>query len=911
MHLYAQCWNDARMLPFFFRHYDAIVDRYFIYDDGSTDGSLEMLDAHARVEVRRFRRAVPASFVLSEKALSDSCWKSSRGDADWVIVTDIDEHLTHRDMADYLHRCADAGVTIVPALGFNMISDDPPPHDADLPEDFPVGAPEATMMKTSIFSPNAIAEIDFAPGRHTATPTGRVVAPTAAEVVLLHYKYLGFQQTYARHQEESTGLGTVDLQRDFGSQYTWSEEQLRGEWERVRSGAIDTRGVRDDPAPTYPYLPWWADFPRVDVGAPRSGGSPSQEPRRSQGSSRRVKLFVCIYDDARMLPAFLDHYAGFGVDEFHIAVPDDLAPLVESLSTGHDVRLHRGLDVADSFLGGVEAVTQMRQLHQGVDESVVIVDLDEFVEFEGPIDDVMTEMETEGANVMRGIMFDRFALDGQPKRITETSDLPMLFPVRARFTQVILGGTDFKGVVVRGRLASRGAHHLFRDEHLATRVLDISHYKWNDRALERVRKAYAMLAAEDKHWAWESRNVLDHYEAHGRFAWETFGGEIIGHEPRAWSGPDEADAPHAYSIRSLDAGAAPVILREAEQAAMKRVLESDTWVEGVEVDAFEKEWAVSCGTDGAVAVGSGHDAIEIGLRALGLGQGDEIIIPAVAPFATMLAVMRAGCTPVLADIDPATALLDLRSAERCLTPGTRGVMLVHQYGQVADLPKWQAWTSSHGLFLIEDCASAHLGVWAGLGAGSVGAFGAYGFDPTTNLAATGDAGAIVTSDERLLGKARRLRDLGRDDDGRHVDIGTSSRLGELQAALLRARLRWLRERTPKRHRIAMMFQAEISNPAIELMVAPAVPERHVYHRFVVRAQRRPDFIDHLTQRGIETQVHPPRAIHEDPLTRGARRDEAGLPNATRHARECVSLPLHPALTDGDVDAIIRAVNAFG
>lgn len=241
-----------------------------------------------------------------------------------------------------------------------------------------------------------------------------------------------------------------------------------------------------------------------------------------------MKLFVCIYDDARLLPHFLKHYAQHGVRQFHVATPADLAPAVEKHRDAYDIVCHGGLNVADSFLGGVTAVTEMRAKAQATDEWIVVVDLDEFVEFPVSVQEMARAMEAEGANIARGIMYDRFAADGQPVAFDEHSDLPSLYPVRALFTRNVMGGADYKGVILKGRLKSRGAHHVFYDERIYSKMLEISHYKWNDRALGRVRAAYDQLSVAGIKWAWQYKAVLDHYDRHGRFAWETFGGELVG-----------------------------------------------------------------------------------------------------------------------------------------------------------------------------------------------------------------------------------------------------------------------------------------------------------------------------------------------------------------------------------------------
>lgn len=269
VHLFAQCWNDEWMLPFFFRHYDDLVDRYVIYDEWSTDGSWAILQSHPKVEARRFVRAVPDSFALSEQALSNDCWKVSRGLADWVIVTDIDEHLFHPAWHAYLSRCAADGVTAVPALGFQMLSETVPGPGEHLATAYPYGAPWAQMMKLSVFNPAAIAEINFTPGRHRASPLGSVRLPGRDEMLLLHYKYLGFERTRNRHLQLRQGLGRVDAERGWGHKYSWSADELRADWDRVVRSAVDVRTFGSG-GEHHPTPPWWEEL--REAGR-RGGGS--------------------------------------------------------------------------------------------------------------------------------------------------------------------------------------------------------------------------------------------------------------------------------------------------------------------------------------------------------------------------------------------------------------------------------------------------------------------------------------------------------------------------------------------------------------------------------------------------------------------------------------------------------------
>ena len=266
VHLYAQCWNEEFMLPFFFRHYDPFVERYVIFDDGSTDGTLSLLRSHPRVDIRPFPKSDQESFVNSEQALSNECWKESRGEADWVIVTDVDEHLYHPQMVTYLTECAAEGVSIIPALGFQMIRDDIPSTCETLCEACTLGAPWAQMMKCSVFAPSRIREINFSVGRHVAAPLGEIVLPRRDEVMLLHYKYINLGRTHRRHLELLSCLRQVDLQNNWGHKYKWSFEQLKKDWAEVSVSAVEFRDFLGDRAERYPLERWWREWPRVGNG---------------------------------------------------------------------------------------------------------------------------------------------------------------------------------------------------------------------------------------------------------------------------------------------------------------------------------------------------------------------------------------------------------------------------------------------------------------------------------------------------------------------------------------------------------------------------------------------------------------------------------------------------------------------
>ena len=257
IHLYTICWNDADMLPFFFHHYDRFVTRYIIFDDGSTDELLAIMQGRQNVEVREFIREHAEFFALSEQAVSNHCWKASRGVADWVIITDIDEHLYHPDLPKLLVEYKARGTTFVPALGYQMISQDFPSPGEMLCATRTLGAPWEQMCKASLFDPTAIEEINYGLGRHVAAPVGDVRLPPRDELLLLHYKYLGFARTLARHRQLLSGLRPKDFANGWGHKYSWSEIQLRDDWRGFAEKAADIREHTRLPGMHYHFTGWW------------------------------------------------------------------------------------------------------------------------------------------------------------------------------------------------------------------------------------------------------------------------------------------------------------------------------------------------------------------------------------------------------------------------------------------------------------------------------------------------------------------------------------------------------------------------------------------------------------------------------------------------------------------------------
>lgn len=226
------------MLEFFFRHYDPWITEYHIYDNNSNDDTLKILNNHPKVRCYPFQ-VKNNSYVLSAKTFHDSVWKKSRQIADWVIITAIDEFLYHEKISNYLAECTKAGVTLLPALGFQMISKFFPPQGSNLVKTMTSGSSWRQMNKLSILDPNQIMETNFSVGRHTADPTGNIRYTERDEILNLHYKYLAFERTFRRHQELSKKLGRVDKENNFGHKYSFTEKQLRLDWDQFVDTSVE------------------------------------------------------------------------------------------------------------------------------------------------------------------------------------------------------------------------------------------------------------------------------------------------------------------------------------------------------------------------------------------------------------------------------------------------------------------------------------------------------------------------------------------------------------------------------------------------------------------------------------------------------------------------------------------------
>ncbi len=342
------------------------------------------------------------------------------------------------------------------------------------------------------------------------------------------------------------------------------------------------------------------------------------------------------------------------------------------------------------------------------------------------------------------------------------------------------------------------------------------------------------------------------------------------------------------------------------RAAIDRVIARGWFVLGPELERFEQEFAAASEAGHAVGVGNGTDALAVALRALDIGPGDEVITSPLSAAYTALAIMMVGARPVFADIDPVRLTIDPAAAAAAVTSRTRAIVPVHLYGQAADMPALMKVARAGNLAVVEDCCQAHLSRCAGQPVGSFGAIAAYSFYPTKNLGALGDGGALTTNDRRLADRTRRLRNGGQTDRYQHGEFGVNSRLDEIQAAILSARLAWLPSWTAERRGLASQYRAALANAPVTV---PAERDPgHVYHLFPVLSENRAALREHLTARGVETLIHYPIPIPRQPAFAVER--PAPYPVADRVCAEVFSLPLHPGMTPQTVEDVAAALHAF-
>jgi len=344
------------------------------------------------------------------------------------------------------------------------------------------------------------------------------------------------------------------------------------------------------------------------------------------------------------------------------------------------------------------------------------------------------------------------------------------------------------------------------------------------------------------------------------------------------------------------------------EAAFARFVAGGHYMLAEELVAFEQEFSVFCGGGHCVGVANGLDALRLGLMALDIGAGDEVIVPAHTFIATWLAVSAEGATPVAVDVCPHTGNLDPALIEAALTPRTRAIMPVHLHGILADMPAILSIAQKHGLAVIEDAAQAHGASWHGVRAGLFGDVAGFSFYPGKNLGALGDGGAVVTQRPDLVERIVRLRNYGASVKYHHEEKGLNSRLDELQAALLRIKLADLEAINAQRRQQAQRYHAGLGDvPGLRLL-HPQSGQSPAWHLYVVRTPQRAALQDWLRQQGIETGIHYPVPPHRQPAY--AEYADQHYSVAESFSAECLSLPIGPHLSEAQLDHVIRQVRSF-
>jgi dTDP-4-amino-4,6-dideoxygalactose transaminase len=365
-------------------------------------------------------------------------------------------------------------------------------------------------------------------------------------------------------------------------------------------------------------------------------------------------------------------------------------------------------------------------------------------------------------------------------------------------------------------------------------------------------------------------------------------------------------------IPLVDLKAQYATIRDDVREAIDGVLDSMQLTIGPNVRAFDKEWADYCGTTHAIGVGSGTDALQLAIRACGVSSGDEVITVSHTFFATVEAIVYANARPILVDVDERSMLMDIGSVASRITPRTKAIIPVHLYGRTVDLKPLRQLTQDRGITIIEDAAQAHGAMLDdGKKAGAGGRVNCFSFYCSKNLGAYGEAGSITTNDDKLADDLRALREHGQSTRYYHPIVGYNARLDEIQAAILRIKLRHLPEWTARRQAIAAQYNQLFAGTDI---ITPEIPSggRHVFYCYAIRVPggRRDALRAHLTERGIGTQIHYPVPIHMQEAAQFLGYRKGDLPVTEKVAGEVLSLPMYPELTDAQIDRVAAGVTEF-
>lgn len=347
-------------------------------------------------------------------------------------------------------------------------------------------------------------------------------------------------------------------------------------------------------------------------------------------------------------------------------------------------------------------------------------------------------------------------------------------------------------------------------------------------------------------------------------------------------------------------------LRPEINQAINDILDRCDFILGQDVTKFEEEFAAYCGTKYAVGVGSGVSAIELSLRALGVGSGDEVIVPAHTFTATAAAVTFAGAKPVFVDADPVTWNIDVEKIEAAITPQTKAIVPVHLYGLPVDMDVILRLAEEHNLVVVEDACQAHGAKYKGKRTGSLGDAGAFSFYPTKNLGACGDAGIVTTDNPDVADTIRALRNCGQRDKNVHELPPFNHRMDSFQAAILRIKLPHLDEWLESRRRLAALYNQLLANTDLVLPIEPLGYD-HVYHLYVVRSQNRDALQAYLKERGIGSAIHYPAPVHLQPFYAQTGYTKGQFPVAEALCEEILSLPMYPELAEEQVEVVVSEI----
>ncbi len=342
--------------------------------------------------------------------------------------------------------------------------------------------------------------------------------------------------------------------------------------------------------------------------------------------------------------------------------------------------------------------------------------------------------------------------------------------------------------------------------------------------------------------------------------------------------------------------------------ATARVLKSGWYILGKEVESFEKEFARYLGVKHCIGVGNGLEALQISLMALGVKVGDEVITTPLSAVATALAILAVGAKPVFVDTNN-FGQIDENLIPKAITQKTKAILPVHLYGQPAAVDKIRKICDQRGLFLIEDACQAHGSYHQDKKLGTWGHLSCFSFYPTKNLGGFGDGGAVVTDDDRLAKVCRQLRDYGQAEKYIHTRFGLNSRLDEIQAAVLRVKLRHLDENNQKRRAMAKRYQEKLSGLRELDVILPEILEESNFHLFVVKTKKRDKLREFLKEKGISSAIHYPKTIPDQPVF-GKKYSDLAIPEAREMAKSILSLPCHHLLSISDVDKIAGAITSF-